>query len=1033
MMRNLLLLTLLSALAMNASSAVQTVRITNLQQGKQFDGIGAVNGGGATSVLLKDYPEPWRSQIMDMVYKPMFGASVSALLVEIPGDGNSTQGSMPSHSHFQGDHNYLRGYMWWVMQEAKRRNAALSLDATGWSAPSWVGNFWTDDMVDYYMDWLQGLRDVHGLELDALGCHNEKGWNADFAKHLRKAMNERGFRDVMLHGFGNWGNQKMDFMKYMQDDKELRDALDAVCAHTFSEIQLTPEQRKMAEDMGKPVWNSEDHVYLPGFDCLITIVKCFNQNYIVSGATKVINWYDIGATYPLEPYSKEPPMLLAQEPWSGHYDVREALWGYAHYGQFTRVGWRYIDDGCLNLSMGGSMVTMRDPQTGDYSIIAETKGAKKAQTIKITMDDGLSKGKLCVWYSDSLQQFVRLKDITPKGGTFSVTLKPDAVYSLSTTTGQQKGTFDNVPASKPFPIPYEDNFEQYTHPSEWGYLPHYLADLIGCFELVEQPSAHSLVNSSAKCIRQTVGSHTLSWAPEWHHYTILGDADWQDYEISADVYLNPGDEAGVMGRLCDVGSGYGIWAKGYYLKMDDKGKVTLILTRGKLDKKELIGDKEQQAIILARKDVEIGGEYTLAEAVLAGSPALEWHNLRLRFQGDQITGYVDGIELVQATSNHYGKGMAGLIAPLKERRVSTPYFDNLKIMPIGRTQATPTAVPAMQPLYPMGSHSCEALLSRLKGLTARGIMFGHQDDTFYGLGWQWDRGRSDVLAVSGDYPAVMGFELGGIEMGDAKSLDSVPFVRLREELLAHVRRGGIATISWHPRNPLTGGTAWDNKEPNTVRSILPGGSQHQKFQQWMQRLSNFLRSLKDEHGQPVPVIFRPWHENSGGWFWWGKGLCTAQEYKALWNCLQDKLLADGLTNIVWSWSPNFGMKDDDMDTYPGNDRVDIIGLDAYQQSSDDGAFISTLNKDLTMLCEFAKKSGRLVALTECGYQNLPDPTWWTRVLKPQIEKYPLSYFLVWRNYNHKHYFAPAPSTKDAPDFRKMVGDERILMLKDIEK
>ena len=1018
---------------MNASSAVQTVRITNLQQGKQFDGIGAVNGGGATSVLLKDYPEPWRSQIMDMVHKPMFGASVSALLVEIPGDGNSTQGSMPSHSHFQGDHNYLRGYMWWVMQEAKRRNAALSLDATGWSAPAWVGNFWTDDMVDYYVDWLQGLRDVHGLELDALGCHNEKGWNADFAKHLRRAMNERGFRDVMLHGFGNWGNQKMDFMKYMQDDKELRDALDAVCAHTFSEIQLTPEQRKMAEDMGKPIWNSEDHVYLPGFDCLITIVKCFNQNYIVSGATKVINWYDIGATYPLEPYSKEPPMLLAQEPWSGHYDVREALWGYAHYGQFTRVGWRYIDDGCLNLSMGGSMVTMRDPQTGDYSIIAETKGAKKAQTIKITMDDGLSKGKLCVWYSDSLQQFVRLKDITPKGGTFSVTLKPDAVYSLSTTTGQQKGTFDNVPASKPFPIPYEDNFEQYTHPSEWGYLPHYLADLIGCFELVEQPSAHSLVNSSAKCIRQTVGSHTLSWAPEWHHYTILGDADWQDYEISADVYLNPGDEAGVMGRLCDVGSGYGIWAKGYYLKMDDKGKVTLILTRGKLDKKELIGDKEQQAIILARKDVEIGGEYTLAEAVLAGSPALEWHNLRLRFQGDQITGYVDGIELVQATSNHYGKGMAGLIAPLKERRVSTPYFDNLKIMPIGRTQATPTAVPAMQPLYPMGSHSREALLSRLKGLTARGIMFGHQDDPFYGLGWQWDRGRSDVLEVCGDYPAVMGFELGGIEMGDAKSLDSVPFVRMREELLAQVRRGGIATISWHPRNPLTGGTAWDNKEPNTVRSILPGGSQHQKFQQWMQRLSNFLRSLKDEHGQPVPVIFRPWHENSGGWFWWGKGLCTPQEYKALWNCLQDKLLADGLTNIVWSWSPNFGMKDDDMDTYPGDDRVDIIGLDAYQQSSDDGAFISTLNKDLTMLCEFAKKSGRLVALTECGYQNLPDPTWWTRVLKPQIEKYPLSYFLVWRNYNEKHYFAPAPSTKDAPDFRKMVEDERILMLKDIEK
>ncbi len=1025
-MKQLSLLTLLLALAMNATSAVQTIRITNLEQGKQFDGIGAVNGGGATSVLLKDYPEPQRSQIMDMVYRPMFGASVSAILVEVPGDGNSTQGSMPSHSHYRGDHNYLRGYMWWVMQEAKRRNEALSLDATSWSAPAWVNNFWSDDMVDYYVDWLQGLREVHGLELNALGCHNEKGWNAEFAKNLRKAMNERGFSGVKLHGFGNWGNQKMDFLKRMQEDTELRDALDAVCAHTFSEIQLTPEQRKMAEDMGKPIWNSEDHVYLPGFDCLISIVKCFNQNYIISGATKVVNWYDIGATYPLEPYSKEPPMLLAQEPWSGHYLVREALWGYAHYGQFTKVGWRYIDDGCLSLPDGGSMVTMRDPQTGDYSIIAETKGAKKAQKIKVEVSDGLAAGNLCVWYSDSLQQFVRLKDIAPRGRSFSITLKPNAVYSLSTMAGQQKGTFADVPASQPFPIPYEDDFEQYKNPSEWGYLPHYLADLIGCYCLTPSPEGEG------SCIRQVVGSHTLSWAPEWHHYTILGDAGWQDYEVSADVYLNPGDEAGVMGRICDVGSGYGIWAKGYYLKTDDRGKVTLILTRGKRDQKELIGDKEQQAIILARKDVEIGGEYTLAEAVVAGISALEWHNLKLCFQGDQITGYVDGIEVVQATSDHYGKGMAGLIAPLKEHSVSTPYFDNLRITPIGRTQATPTVVPAIQPLYPMTSHGREALLWRLKDLRARGIMFGHQDDPFYGLGWQWDRGRSDVLAVCGDYPAVMGFELGGIELGDAKSLDSVPFDRMREELLAHVRRGGIATISWHPRNPLTGGTAWDNKDANTVRSILPGGSQHQKFQRWMQRLSCFLRSLKDEHGQPVPIIFRPWHENSGGWFWWGKGLCTAQEYKALWNCLQDKLLADGLTNIVWSWSPNYGMKDDDMDSYPGDDRVDIIGLDAYQQSADEQAFISTLNRDITKLCEYARKADRLVALTECGYQNIPDSTWWTRVLKPQLEKYPLSYFLVWRNFNSNHYFAPAPSTKDAPDFRKMVGDKRILMLKDIE-
>ena len=87
-------------------------------------------------------------------------------------------------------------------------------------------------------------------------------------------------------------------------------------------------------------------------------------------------------------------------------------------------------------------------------------------------------------------------------------------------------------------------------------------------------------------------------------------------------------------------------------------------------------------------------------------------------------------------------------------------------------------------------------------------MFGHQDDPFYGIGWQYEPNRSDVLESCGDYPAIMGFELGGIEMGDAKNLDSVPFDLMRREIIAHHQRGGIVTISWHPRNPLT-----DTKEP----------------------------------------------------------------------------------------------------------------------------------------------------------------------------------------------------------------------------
>lgn len=342
----------------------------------------------------------------------------------------------------------------------------------------------------------------------------------------------------------------------------------------------------------------------------------------------------------------------------------------------------------------------------------------------------------------------------------------------------------------------------------------------------------------------------------------------------------------------------------------------------------------------------------------------------------------------------------------------------------------------LSPVAKNTAATAQLLRQRLQRLQKRGIMFGHQDDPFYGLDWSYEAGRSDVRDLVGDYPAVMGFELGGIERGDEKNLDSVPFNLMRREIIAQHQRGGIVTISWHPRNPLTGGTAWvsgEERSKNTVAAVLPGGRVHGVFQIWLGRLTTFLASLKDEQGRQIPVIFRPWHENSGAWFWWGRGLCSTEEYRALWNMTQDFVAKALPYNILWSWSPNYGFEPDELDTYPGDERVDIIGLDAYQQRGGEEAFVSLLNKDLTTLCNMAKKSGRLVALTECGFLNIPDPTWWTRVLKPQIAKFPISYFLVWRNADRRQYFAPAKDTKDAEDFCKMVKDKRILMLKDISK
>jgi galactosylceramidase len=636
---------------------VQTIRLNGNAGGKRFDGIGIVNGGGATSVLLKDYPEPQRSQILDLVFKPKFGASVSALFIEIPGDGNSTQGSMPSHMRTRDDLNYYRGYTWWFLREAKKRNPSLSLDGTAWSAPGWIGNgeFWSQDAADYYVKWLEGLRNVYGLEFDAIGCRNEKGTNFDFVKRLRATLNAHGFEKIKIHAFDNWPNNKFDFVKEMLTDEKLRDSIDIISGHILgTDAPASADVQEMAARMYKPIWNTEEHVYKKGFDCAISIVEAFNESFIRSGATKVVNWYDIAGVYPVEPYSEDPAMILARSPWSGNYEIREALWGYAHYGQFTEVGWQYINGGQGELAGGGSFVSLKSP-SDDYSIIIETKEAKASQQIQFMIDGGLSTKGLSVWRSNAREQFIRQTDIKPMNGNLTLSVDSNSIYTLTTTTGQRKGGFANVPVAKPFPFPYRESFDQYSAPKVRGYLPKYTADIAEVFEIVGCP------NRKGKCLRQVIPVAPISWAPEWMPYTILGDEGWQDYEVSADVYLDQAESAAVMGRINHVGTGYGSVPKGYFLELGQDGECRLVVIRGSKD-----------------KDNPEGGEKVLGSARIPGIHAKEWHKLKLRFNGSTITGFVDGKTVLRATDTLYSRGMVGLMTG-GGKKLSMPYFDNLLI------------------------------------------------------------------------------------------------------------------------------------------------------------------------------------------------------------------------------------------------------------------------------------------------------------------------------------------------------------------
>ena len=121
-MKNTLIATIAILFLISGKNALAetTIQIDGKDKGRIFDGIGALSAG-ASSRLLIDYPEPQRSEILDYLFKPNFGAALQINKVEIGGDMNSTDGSEPSHMRTPDDHNYQRGYEWWLMEESKKR------------------------------------------------------------------------------------------------------------------------------------------------------------------------------------------------------------------------------------------------------------------------------------------------------------------------------------------------------------------------------------------------------------------------------------------------------------------------------------------------------------------------------------------------------------------------------------------------------------------------------------------------------------------------------------------------------------------------------------------------------------------------------------------------------------------------------------------------------------------------------------------------------------------------------------------------
>jgi galactosylceramidase len=625
----------------------QVITLDPADQGKIFQGLGAASAG-ASSRLLIDYPEPQRSEILDYLFKPGYGAALQHLKVEVGADVNSTDGSEPSHMRTPEDHDYTRGYEWWLMEAAKKRNPNIILDVLPWGAPGWVGkgHLLSTDMAHYMVDFIQGAKSAHNLHVDYVGVWNERMYDGSYVKELARELKQAHLdtKIVCCDAYPNIAYGEWSIVDAMKKDPELRNVISAVGVHYPNQHNAPPTPQD-ALDSGKDLWSSEDQPNPGGGPFLERswpiggriLAKQYIANYIDNKFTKTEIWSPITSYYD-SLAAPNSGLMYANTPWSGHYEVQSTIWVTAHTTQFAEPGWQYLDAASGRTEDHVSYVSLRSPDRKQWSIVLETIDAAQPKSLTFKVKGGLSDTVVHVWETNDTRSFDKVADVPIKDGVFHYTFEPGALYSLTSTSGQGRHVV-TIPPAAPFPFPYKEDFES----TSIGRSPRFLADQSGAFEV------NACEGREGKCLVQQIEQRPIPWMVTPDPFTLTGDAHWRDYAIDVDVRIPEYGIATVMGRIdsADVFQDrIAVNPSGYMLTLHADGKWQIA-----------------------------SSGFNRSDRVLAtgnGGPTLGWHRVHLAFRGDQITGQLDHQLLFRTKDTDHSAGQAAVGAIWS--KVS---FDNL--------------------------------------------------------------------------------------------------------------------------------------------------------------------------------------------------------------------------------------------------------------------------------------------------------------------------------------------------------------------
>ena len=339
-----------------------------------------------------------------------------------------------------------------------------------------------------------------------------------------------------------------------------------------------------------------------------------------------------------------------------------------------------------------------------------------------------------------------------------------------------------------------------------------------------------------------------------------------------------------------------------------------------------------------------------------------------------------------------------------------------------------------------------ALFYNLRNLGKTKIIIGQQDafNSFY-----QNSGSSDIKKTTGNDPSILGSDFMFIT--DKDNPNNNWYVQQENKIIQDTKdaynKGIINTFCWHLREPYNEKSFYSadmtsEQRTDAFKSLAPGGKFNDWYKKKLDKVASVVSNLKDTNGKQIPIIFRPFHEFDGNWFWWGANYCTAEEYISVYrftvNYLRD---TKNVHNILFAFSPDnsYTTSSSYLSRYPGDDYVDVLGMDNYGDFDNKGTSGASLaNSKLKLISDLAISKNKIAALTETGYRVTSTTpainNWFSTYLYDAItnNNLQIAYVMFWNN-TSSGYYVPTPGTSNVADFQNFTLKSKIILQNNISK